>query len=64
MPELFAADGQPFSFLGVSVAVSGDMVVVGAPGIDDGQGDDVPVTPRCMSISERLDQAGLSLKRC
>lgn len=40
--ELFAADGQPFSFLGASVAVSGDMVVVGAPGIDDGQGNDVP----------------------
>src|SRR5258708_3680483 len=33
--ELTGSDEQQYSFLGASVAVSGDTVVVGAPGITD-----------------------------
>jgi FG-GAP repeat len=39
LAELSASDIQQFSYLGTSVAVSGNTVVVGAPGINDGQGD-------------------------
>jgi hypothetical protein len=39
---LTASDGQQYSFVGTSVAVSGNTIVSGAPGIADGQGDVVP----------------------
>jgi len=40
--ELLAGDGQPYSFFGASVAVSGDTAVVGAPGYNDDFGNYVP----------------------
>jgi hypothetical protein len=40
--ELTGSDTQQYSFLGSAVAVSGDTVVVGAPGINDGNGNYVP----------------------
>jgi hypothetical protein len=40
--ELLAGDGQPYSFFGASVAVSGNTAVVGAPGYNDDFGNYVP----------------------
>lgn len=40
--QLLASDGQPLSFLGWSVAISGNTVVVGSPGYNDGFGNYVP----------------------
>jgi hypothetical protein len=40
--ELIASDGQQYSFYGTSVAVSGDTVVIGAPGYNDGMGNLAP----------------------
>src|SRR5271166_4326924 len=40
--ELLPSDGQPLSFFGNSVAVSGDTVVVGSPGYVDDNGNAVP----------------------
>jgi hypothetical protein len=40
--QLLASDGEPLSFFGNSVAISGDTIVVGSPGYDDGFGNYVP----------------------
>jgi hypothetical protein len=40
--QLIPSDGQQYSFFGNSVAVSGNTVVVGAPGYNDDNGNSVP----------------------
>lgn len=40
--ELMASDGKSLGFMGSAVAISGDTVVLGEPGYDDGMGNYVP----------------------
>jgi len=40
--ELNASDGQSLGFLGSALAISGNTIVVGEPGYDDGMGNYVP----------------------
>jgi hypothetical protein len=56
---LRASDAQADDLFGVAVAISGDMVVIGAPGEDGGAGDPIPDSGAAYVFGR--DQGGLNL---